>query len=368
MLNYLKENGQISLADVPLNDADWLIFAQLAYLDFAGARSGVLLREAVAHAAVQESSHETEERFPFQKRDDQRLCRLLMGAKRYESIRFEAFASIYNPEEETQFAVLILTMLPNVRMVIFRGTDNTLAGWKEDFNLAFMPQVPAQALALEWAARAAEETDQLILAGHSKGGHLALYAAVGLEEAVQRKLRWAISLDGPGLTKEQVQSAGYARVADKLRLIRPQASLIGQLFYAPASVRVVKSRTISLLQHYPYTWKTQGMDLASAQRPYPGEKLLGEILTEMVDQLPEDVREKFVEAVYGIISQAPAETFTQMLDSWLESAKAIARKLFSTDKETAKLFAKVLSAFLKAAYETLKNTIDPGDDESCTNA
>ena len=354
MLDYLSEYGHLSFSDAPLNDVDLLIFSQLAYMDFEDVRpSPCPFSLALAHAAFADSPDASEARFSFQRKDDRRLAQLSASCPRYAGIRFADFRRELNPEAESQFAVLSLLIGEGRLLVSFRGTDNTLAGWKEDFNMAFMDEIPAQRMALAYIEEIAPAADRVILTGHSKGGNLALYAAAACPSALQEKIDLAVSFDGPGLNERLVASAGFRRMEDRMRVVMPCSSLVGLLFEQPKDVRLVDSRIFSILQHYPYFWKTEKMDFIYLSRPSASGALLGGTLRGLLERLDMETREQLVEAVYEIISSTEADTFNDLASRWLQSAAAIATRLSQADAETRRLFLRVISAFLSSAADAL---------------
>ena len=364
MIDYLKTYGHISFAESPLNDVDLLVFAQLAYMDFEEVtESPCPFSYALAHASFADSDDASEDRFSFQKKDDRLLASLSAACPRYQCIRFLRFERHFDPEAETQFAALALFLSDDHLLIAFRGTDNTLAGWKEDFNMAFMDEIPAQRMALEFLEEKAQNTGKITVIGHSKGGNLALYAVSACACSLHNRIVQAVSFDGPGLNERLIRSEGFIRMEDRMRVVRPRASLVGMLFTQPKNIRTIDSRVFSLLQHYPYFWKTEGMDFIDLSRPSFDSALLGKTLCGLLERLPMEAREQLVEAVYEIISASEADTFTDMADTWLRSAAAITRKLFRTDSETRKLFLRVLSAFLSSAAEALSDSFTPEKDK-----
>ena len=351
MLDYLKKYGCVPLAEAPLNDADRLVFAQAAYLNFPGGiADGTPLKEALACVSFL-PDEPSETRFGFQHKDDIALRDLMVAGARYGEIRFADASRTLSPDG--QFAALSLRLPDNTLLICFRGTDNTLAGWKEDCDLSYMEEIPAQRMARGHVEQIAPSAPQIELLGHSKGGNLALYAAATGSENVQSRLVRATSFDGPGLSHNMILSDGYARVQDRMHLCIPRASLVGLLFHQPANVRTVESRTFSILQHYPYTWKTQGMDLQDAERlSVPGQKL-GQTVFGMLERLAPDTRRQFVEAVYEILSVTGAETLNDLVRGWITNTPAITKKLLKTDRETYLLLLKILTAFWISAAETL---------------
>jgi len=358
MIDYLKTYGHIPFADAPVNDVDRLIFAQLAYMDFETVNeTDCSFSYALAHASFADSDDASEDRFSFQRKDDLLLASLAASCPRYQEIRFLRFTRHFDPEAETQFAALALTMPDQHLLIAFRGTDNTLAGWKEDFNMAFMDEIPAQRMALDFLEETANDAPCVTVIGHSKGGNLALYASGACSCSLQERIGLAVSFDGPGLNERMIRSEGLARIRERMRVIRPRSSLVGMLFEQPGNVRTIDSRVFSLLQHYPYFWKTGNMDFIYLARPSMDNVLLGKTLCGMLEKLPAEARERFVEAVYEIISASEADTLNDLAGTWLKSAAAIAARLFRTDSDTRRLFLRVLSAFLASAAQALSGAV-----------
>lgn len=362
MIEYLKTYGHIPFADAPLNDVDLLIFAQLAYMDFETVdEPGCPFSYALARASFADSSDASEDRFAFQKKDDRQLASLSASCPRYQHVRFLRFERHLDPDAETQFAALALSLSDGHLLIAFRGTDNTLAGWKEDFNMAFMDEIPAQRMAREFLEETAENAARITVIGHSKGGNLALYASSACSCKLHNQIDQAVSFDGPGLNDRVIRSDGYLSMEPRMRVVRPRASLVGLLFTQPRSIRTIDSRVFSILQHYPYFWKTDGMDFIDLAVPDTGSVLLGKTLCGMLDRLPLEAREQLIESVYDILSASEADSFTDLTDAWLRSAAAIASRLFKTDSDTKRIFLRTLSVFLSAAADALKEALGCGN-------
>lgn len=364
MFEYLKRHGDTSLWELPLNDVDRLIMAQLAYVDLSCAEHGMALPEAVICAMKAGGEEDaTGVRFGFQRKDDYKLCLALADASRYARVQFVDFTCIYDAEAEVQFAALTVALPDETLLVAFRGTDNTLAGWKEDFNLAFLDEVPAQVLARGYVENLDLHYPQVELCGHSKGGNLALYAAVRSDAFTRARIRGAVSFDGPGLADWLVNTREFAVMQPYLRVVMPRASLVGRLFTQPRNVQLVESRTFSMLQHYPYTWKTAGAGFVVAQSATEGSLLMGDTVRALLQKLTVQEREQLVEAIYEIVEVTEAETLNDLLRGWIKSTGPVLQKLLRTDKETYKLFARVLAAVWEALIESLGERIRPDDEE-----
>jgi len=354
MLEYLKTYGNISFADAPVNDVDRLIFAQCAYFNFgnaAGVRGG-LFREALEKVCFEACDYLSEQRFFFQQRDDRHLCTLLRACARYENIRFQHFANAWDEDGRGQFAALSLILPDGELMIAFRGTDNTISGWKEDFDLAFKEEVPAQQMARAYTLRQSEGFERVHLCGHSKGGHLAFYAAVSCADELGSRLIRAVSFDGPGLSEKMAASAEFARVQEKMFLYRPRASLVGLLFCQPEQVSWVENRSVSLLQHYPYAWKTDGMDFLYAQRQSLSGEKLGQTVCGLLSNMDMETRERVVETIYELIAASGAQTVKDLIWNPRSDVRAVLHKVRSLDRNAYLLVWKVIRAFLASAAET----------------
>lgn len=361
MMDYLETYGGTRFDRAPVNDVDYLIFAQMAYLDFdLNIAPGTPLPEALSRAAWADSDQPSEARFAFQKKDDQQLIRLCASALRYQKIQFERFETLLDDEMETQFAALSLRMEDGSLLIAYRGTDNTLAGWKEDFNMAFMTVVSAQVSALIFLEEEQEKADSIVLIGHSKGGNLALYAAAACAPGIQDKLLDVVNFDGPGLNDVMIRSRGFLRIESKMRALLPRASLVGLLFQQPKNVRLVECTMFSLMQHYPYFWKTDGMDFIYAKEPTRASVLLGESVRSLILRLSPSEREQFVEAVYQIIRNTEAQTLTDMASRAGQSALAMLDALRKSPPESRKALIRALTVFLRTAASQLGLPI-PGD-------
>ena len=355
MLEYLRSFGTVKFEDRGLNDADRLVFSQLAYLGFDPSVRNVPLSDALARVDFG-GGQPSQVRFGFQHRDDRELCRLA-DCPRYARLRMLDFTCAYDPERARQFAAMTLSFPDGGVMIVFRGTDNTLAGWKEDFNLAYMDEIPSQGMAAAYADEMAKGAEYVEMCGHSKGGNLALYAAVFCEREIQARLRGAVSFDGPGLSRAVVESYAFASVEDRLRLRIPRSSLVGLLFHQPEDVRPVECRGLSLAQHYPYFWKTEGMDLKYAVGLSPAGRKLGLSVCGMIEKLPPHARVRLVETIYEIVSVTGAETLNDLVNGWAGNTVAVAKRLLKADIDDYLLLLRILAAFWLSAAEAFGVTL-----------
>lgn len=223
ILEYLDWRGDLTLLERPFNEVDNLILAEICYLDFSGfvpagfqTQQVTLLDAASAYFAAHPETNMgvlVPDQIPV-------LVEHAAKTARFGDIRLLGYVNRIDEETQTQFSALTMLLPDGSAYVAFRGTDDTIVGWKEDFNMAFTPEIPAQKYAAEYLRQvsAALPFRPLLVGGHSKGGNLAVYAAVFCGQDVQKRILAVYNNDGPGFYSSLLslpeQQAGWP---EKLR-------------------------------------------------------------------------------------------------------------------------------------------------------
>ena len=222
MLDYLAWRGDIEFTQMPVNPVDALIFSTLSYIRFEdivpdNPNQSISMAEAAAGLfSLKEPASRT------RVKKDLELLKAVAESKRFDNIRLSFYRSILIPEEDTQFAAVTVFLEDGSAYMAFRGTDNTLTGWKEDFNMSFQTSVPAQQLALRYVQEfAAAHPIPVWMGGHSKGGNLAVYAAAKCGDLLQKRIVEVYSQDGPGFSEEMMNDSGYRNILPKVRSFLP---------------------------------------------------------------------------------------------------------------------------------------------------
>ena len=222
MLDYLAWRGDLSLAAAPWCDVDSLLMACLCYVHLPEAAGDTRLAPAQIDPPL--FRNKLVNRF-FEK------CRALYDVMaqsvRFGDIRLHHYVDVFDKAREIQFAAVAADLPDGTCFIAYRGTDATLVGWREDFNMSYESPVPAQQEAVQYLEMIAAATDRpLRLAGHSKGGNLSVYAAAHVDAAVQARIERVWSFDGPGLDDASVQSEGYARMLPRITSMITQGNSI----------------------------------------------------------------------------------------------------------------------------------------------
>ncbi len=363
ILDYLEEYGDVSLREMPMNDVDSLILCQFAYLKFDGMVPGVkenapsvTLKQLAEHADYEKLF--ADER--YEKVNRALFAKMLKG-RRFRNMKLNCHINIIEKEWETQFAAVTLLLEDGTMYIAFRGTDETIVGWKEDFNMAFLSPVPGQAYSVKYLNTVTRKLhNPFFVGGHSKGGNLAVYSAMNCAPGVQERICKIYSMDGPGFRPEVLEDCGYRNIADKVVKIVPSASLIGMLFEYDTNYRVVESKTIGLLQHDPYSWRVRDGKFVEAQELDSGRMVLDDAINEWLLSLDEKQIKTFVEALFQVIDASQAEDLISFTADWKKSLNGIASALKEVDEETVHMVKAIMKSLMEAYRRHMKEEVNAG--------
>ena len=346
----------------PFCPVDSLILSWAAYLHFPAASaevyrwSGIRIAELFRAEAFAELFAEM-----WDMEQSRRLFAALAASPRFRDVRVCGYIQKTDLEKEQQFAAVLFRLNRNLSYVAFRGTDLSLVGWKENFNMAFQCPVPSQEEARRYVAEAARYCEGgLLLGGHSKGGNLAVYAAAKSEAPVWERIVRVYSHDGPGFLEEVVRTEGLVRAAAKVDKTLPQASIVGLLLEQNGAYRVVKSKGISVWQHDPFTWFVDGTDFRYLEHLAPQAEYFDRTLTDWLSQISDAERERFVEALYGVLSSNEIERVTDFRSDWQTIVPAVMRSASQMDEDTRRFLLRTVKAL---AIQGVKNFKKSAEDE-----
>ncbi len=179
---------------------------------------------------------------------------------RYGDTRIKNCIEIIDEDIEMQFSAMTLELDNHTAYIAFRGTDDHIVGWKEDFKMSFMDVVPAQKKALDYVNAVASKYRNIYIGGHSKGGNLAVYSAVFADKRVKNKIVAVFNNDGPGFKQRLLSTPEYLDITDRIITLVPQSSVVGMLLEHEESYSVVRSTQKGVLQHDGFSWEVMGAD------------------------------------------------------------------------------------------------------------
>lgn len=292
----------------PFNELDAMLFSRVAYLPFSeiSLEPGDTLR-----TAAEKMTDLPPESFKLP--EDQTMIFAAGDSARYGSVPVSDYQMNNVPEQEEQFSAVTLHMGPEELVVSYCGTDGTLVGWKEDFNMAYMENVPAQESACRYLTEIAGRYPNraIRIVGHSKGGNLAIYAACRAAEPVQRRLRTVTSFDGPGFKEDFFSKYGLAETHEKAHTFIPQDSVIGRLLEHGEAFDVIESdgRT-GLEQHNLYLWRAGKDYILRSVGTRGTSDVSDDALSCFVRNTSEDQRKFFVEKTFSFLMDSDQTTLS----------------------------------------------------------
>lgn len=363
LLDYIAWRGDLTLAQDPLNENDELVLSQFSYVAFGDRLPGidaldqsVPLGEAaawlLAHDAQGKKIHQT----GYLWEDNLRLLRALQDSPRFASQQVTGYVENTSSQDEKQFAAMTLHLTDGSTLVAFRGTDDTLVGWKEDLNMVFSCPIPAQQEALDYLRQVAAATSRpLRLCGHSKGGNLAVYAASWCEDEIAERILSIASHDGPGQSSATINSAGYARIRDRLRVYIPHFSFVGMLLEHESNYKVVQSDAKELLQHDAFSWQLQGTKMLCEDAPSERSLQTNQIIRQWIATLGETDQRLFIDAVYEIAEATYGDVLPDDVERiWPTGVQGILSAMLKLEPQKRGLFQSVLGALFSTAIRNIR--------------
>lgn len=249
----------------------------------------------------------------------------LAASPRFRDLALREYASVFDEERDTQFGAVCFVHGRDFAYIAFRGTDTSVTGWRENFNMAYTSPVPAQALALRYLEAVAPRLPKrLIVGGHSKGANLALYAALKADPKVQDRIEMVYAHDGPGFKPGAVTDAEWERLSGRIHRTAPQESVVGLIMHCPAPLRVVRADEHGLAQHSPFTWEVDGRDFVYADALSDSSRFFQEVLAEWLARYSDDEAAQIVDALFKAVEAAGATDATNVFMGGIKTLPLIA--------------------------------------------
>lgn len=255
---YLKSYGTKSFQEFPFNEVDSLLLSQLSYLNLnlviptiQEEKQPVSLVSVLSSEMIQNLSKET-----LDEKRNRKLLQLLVTAPRYEGLHMNYLMEQFHVEKIEQFSAVTF-LFQNFCYIAYRGTDLTLIGWFEDFNMALLEVIPSQEDAAAYLSQISLllPESRFYIGGHSKGGNLAVYAALSCPSAIKDRIISIFDHDGPGFNRDIFQSDAYLEIEPKIYKTTCKEAMVGILLHHSERMSFVDSRSLGILQHDPYNWK-----------------------------------------------------------------------------------------------------------------
>ena len=353
IFDYLTYVQYDSFYDLPLNELDVLALTELTYLPFDNLLDQSVNRLSdVATRVPRESTMLTN-------KERLQLLDQLSQHKRFKNSKLSNFVNDIDVELQKQFAAMTYRLNLDTYLIVFRGTDDSIIGWKEDFHMTYMKEIPAQKHALEYLEDFFKQypKQEVIIAGHSKGGNLAVYAASQIQPELQEKISAVYTYDAPGLQAHLTETSGYQEVIPKIHRYVPQGSVIGMMLEVPDTPIVVRSLALGgIAQHNTFSWQTEGTHFVQLEEISRESLQIKDALKEWMDSVPDEELELYFNLFFGTILESGINSINDLSSTGaIEHIHQLVSQAQTLEPQQVEILRNLTQLLLDARFQAWKN-------------
>lgn len=348
---FIDKYGKVSYKDKKETEIDILLFSQLAYLpmdniDFKNNQKYTLEEIAtnIDRSVFLESL--------IAQRNALKLLDTIKDLPRFKEIKVTDYS--YIMDENSQFGAVTF-ILPNKKIVIaFQGTDNTIAGWKEDAILSYKYPTTSQELAGSYVEKIISKYKRsVIICGHSKGGNLALVGAMRTTLLKKLAIKEIYSFDGPGLREKEFNSNQYKQVRKKLHNIVPDESMVGVLFNQE-NLDVIKSDAKGIMQHATTSWQVEDDRLVRTNKSTLSDNL-DKAIYDWLFNYDLEQRKLIIDETFGLLEKSNIKRVSDISDNYLRSFLEVLKATETLENQTKVVIFNCLKLLSTTLSKTLIN-------------
>lgn len=363
LFEYLDWRGDLTFEEAEFNEVDSLILSWISYV----ALDGIVPSECsetdtitIEEATKQFLKTHDVEKFLREAVSSTKTSVLLMQklaqTQRFREIRLTGFVNQIDYKRETQFCALTVLLQKSRYAVVFRGTDANLISWKEDFNMSFLPVIPAQNMALAYLENAADCIHgKLYICGHSKGGNLAVYSGVRSSYKARRKILDIYNHDGPGFYDLNGLGDAYAEMLPKIHSFVPENAVVGMLLERVGEHVVVKSSGKGLNQHDAMSWEVLGAHFVTVASVSDTSRMVNSILKSWLKEISVEERATFVDTLYKILETTQVRSIDELSAEKGRIANVVLKEINGLSKETRAMLGKTIATLFKEGNQVIKS-------------
>ena len=361
ILDYLAWRGDLSFYQDPFNSIDALILSCLSYVNF----TGVVPSKGDGLITIEEASekfftiHSPEELAQDKSfiRFAPDLLRAMAKTDRFRNSYLLNFVDDTDISRGIQFAAVEIDLPDETSFISFRGTDDTVVGWKEDFNLSFMT-VPSEMEAVRYLRSVtAGRQDKIRMGGHSKGGHLAIFAATTADPAIASRIDHVYSFDGPGFNHEAMEAELFRNVQPRITKVIPETSIIGRLLENSTEPIVVKSSELGIMQHDPLSWQIEGKEFETCMSTDKISDTFDETMTIWLGDMTFEDRKVFVDELFSVFEASGCEYLSTMSKVGIKGTRAMIERMGQIRNDSAGAMVRTLVKMFLVNFNALKDNV-----------
>lgn len=360
--DYIEEKGDRLFSEEAFTEVDALVFAWLSYFEIEKlADAGVECRGMNLSDLVKKSEEVLGE---FRRPDKLvKLVSTVTGAwmlskaaqkRRYSDVVIGDFKTIFDPQNSIQFSATSYDIGSDLEVVAFRGTDTSVAGWKEDCLTSFSKVVPSQDLALKYLNSCRPSTRKIILSGHSKGGNLAIYATAKGNRRIVSRIDAVYNFDGPGFCFDIRKAKNFPGIQGCIHSFIPGSSVVGMLLNHMDDYKIVSSSNVGIMQHYAFYWKIEDGKFVTQKKLSASSRSMEQAVRQWLKGLSFEDRRDFVETVFSVFEDAGIEDFNALSAAGFRKMREIFSQMKNLDDQTRSMAKSFFGVLLKAYRREMK--------------
>lgn len=354
IIDYVKWRGDLELKESKFNEIDSLILNRFSYFPLDNI---IKENEIVSIKELSERfKKEDKDKIEILWKDDVDLFPIMGKSKRFGEMIALEYINKIEPEKEKQFSAVTIILPDNTIYISYRGTDNTLIGWKEDFNMSFKSHIESQISAKEYLENIADKypNKKIRIGGHSKGGNLAVYASIFAKPTVKKRIINVYNNDGPGFNEDIINTEEYNEAIKKVVTYIPQDSIFGKLLNHKEKYIIVQSTEKGIMQHDVYSWQVICRDFVVLKEITDGSKFIDKTITNLLENLDLQTREQVIDIIFKIINSTEAKTIDDLKLSLMKNARIVLSAYKQIEPENKKMITATITALLEIIKENFK--------------
>ena len=327
--DYIKWYSDLTFYDKPFTEVDNLVLSMLAYYQFDLKQPDskpAQLKKCITNNA-----------------DGDSFLTAALESRRFGSISVSDYVEIFDKKSTVQFAAMKFKIRDGLYYIAFRGTDNSIVGWREDFMMCYK-KIESQDRAVNYL-RSVIGDDDYYVGGHSKGGHLALYGVCHLSEEQLSHVKHIYNNDGPGLCPEVCDVGLIDRIRLRTTVIHPQFCVFGKLFaHDIPDTKIVKSSYSGIMEHDLISWVIDGGELDTVEDFDPDCLWIHDIADNWLKDVDPQDREKLADTVFNTFEEGGIENKDEIFEEGIDGVEDLLKNMIESDtvKTAAKFPEKLL--------------------------
>ena len=364
LITYVQQYEAQTFQEKLVTDIDILVLTEIAYLPFDEIVSSSFEEKTAISLnqlgkefeTIKEKEHKNN---PFMITKERiQLLDVVSKSLRFKDVKVFGFMNDIDDELTKQFAAVCYQWEEESRWIIFRGTDESLTGWKEDFMMTYSDLIPAQIDAIEYLKKQAELfSGSLNISGHSKGGNLSLYASAMQEEDIQHRIQQIYCWDAPGVHRSILNTKGYQRVVSKAKRYIPQDSIVGLMLESQVPYHIIESQGSGISQHSALMWHIEDDHFVELTELTRNSQLTDQTFKQWTEVVSDEELKLFFDAFFELFFEMGVETVNDVYYNFRFYVQKFFQKAYQMDTEKREILLRVGRLLFQIRYAIWKDTL-----------